>query len=69
MSGDEKVLDAGMAHGAEALDDCALLLTVAMPSTIRDGDPTAGQGGRCDALAARELGPPVPERKGRSAND
>lgn len=52
-------LDAGVAHAAEALDDTALLITVAMPSTIRSGDPSATQGGTCDA-------PVSPDRKGRS---
>jgi quercetin dioxygenase-like cupin family protein len=52
-------LDAGVGHGAEALDDTALLITVAMPSTIREGDPPRAQGGTCDASGGRPPGPRV----------
>ncbi|MHB8731137.1 MAG: cupin domain-containing protein [bacterium] len=58
-AGELAALDAGVAHAAEALDDAALLITVAMPSTIRDGAPSAAQGGTCDA-------PATPDPKGRS---
>lgn len=57
-AGDLAALDADVAHAAEALDDAAVLITVAMPSTI-DGEPSSARGGRCDA-------PVTPERRGRS---
>lgn len=56
-AGELAALDAGVAHAAEALEDAALLITVAMPSTIRGGESSASQGGTCDAPAA-------PPRKG-----
>jgi quercetin dioxygenase-like cupin family protein len=61
-AGELAALDAGVAHAAEALNDAALLITVAMPSTIRDGDPSTAQGGTCDA-------PATPKQEGRSATD
>jgi len=50
-------LDAGVAHSAQALDDAALLITVAMPSTIRGGDRSAHQGAICDASVTPEHNP------------
>lgn len=64
---DLMAVDAGVAHAAEALEDCTLLITVAMPSPRRDGDPPAGQGGRCDVPVGRQPVPAAPEPNGRSA--
>ena len=44
LLGELAALDASVADTAEALDDSALLITVAMPSTIRGGET-------CDARA------------------